>query len=781
MHDVVEHVQGVGLGHTCTYKKQTYFNRQSHLLPVHVHLVRTNIVVYKCFSNVNAFLLFVDMCAAHPAKGMSTMWSPSWHRLPASLRAPVNMKMTLCGGQCFRWFLTPRNTYVGVIQHRAYELRECVARPSVDGRKVSRRCASVNDSDATVVRYIEFRRLDAPSWQHRTGASTVSSSSSSSTSSTSCANRRSKVHVHVVASAISSSCTKETQARGRTLDMDTLEIPAPCATGASDGSIDAEYTDDDVSFLTWYLSLEVDVVALWRRWTVDNTARDHPLVRYLISQLPPPSSTSAFASHVSPHKKSTRASTSSQADSVMDKKRHMPPASACVPMRHLRQDLHETLFAFLCSQNNHVKRITAMIDALCTGHGDYLCSIHRESGAVCGRLQSPSLMRRRCGFDEADGKSQRHTSDGEGDWVHLYSFPTLHQLARVTEESLRDMGFGYRSRYICSCARVIATSSNTKVESSAPACATAVTHGDVRDTIVERADMCESDVRRRRQHGMCWGVPFYEQLLSKKADASFGKGAAGVVEKHTLNTTRRAAMREGVGDTDDELVVRQSSLPHAVSSCAERRSMLMSLPGVGRKVADCVLLFALGHGELVPVDTHMTQIAATYLSASAGTARRRRPDRLGEMTTNTMQRRDGTRQAQPKQEECDEPQRRRRKGLSCDTVKDNTTGDSASLDWERTLSEWASRARVPVEPTQLLPHSARATGGRKRSRTPPPSRATRSVSAGASAEPPTLTMPLPALNDRVHDAVQEAFRALFGSSCGLAHSVLFYDRMRKTE
>ncbi len=37
-------------------------------------------------------------------------------------------------------------------------------------------------------------------------------------------------------------------------------------------------------------------------------------------------------------------------------------------------------------------------------------------------------------------------------------------------------------------------------------------------------------------------------------------------------------------------------------SCAEAREKLMELPGVGRKIADCVLLFAYGFQEAFPVD-----------------------------------------------------------------------------------------------------------------------------------------------------------------------------------
>ncbi len=41
--------------------------------------------------------------------------------------------------------------------------------------------------------------------------------------------------------------------------------------------------------------------------------------------------------------------------------------------------------------------------------------------------------------------------------------------------------------------------------------------------------------------------------------------------------------------------------------CAEAQDYLCSLPGVGRKTAACVLLFALGMRD-VPVDTHVSRV-----------------------------------------------------------------------------------------------------------------------------------------------------------------------------
>lgn len=78
-------------------------------------------------------------------------------------------------------------------------------------------------------------------------------------------------------------------------------------------------------------------------------------------------------------------------------------------LRLLRQDPLETLFSFICSQNNNIPRIKQLIDKICRQYGDLL-----------------------------------DTHDG----VDYYAFPTLQQLSKANEDELNALGFGYRSKYI---------------------------------------------------------------------------------------------------------------------------------------------------------------------------------------------------------------------------------------------------------------------------------------------------------------------------------------------
>lgn len=54
------------------------------------------------------------------------------------------------------------------------------------------------------------------------------------------------------------------------------------------------------------------------------------------------------------------------------------------------------------------------------------------------------------------------------------------------------------------------------------------------------------------------------------------------------------------------------SLRAVNNSYEKAKSELMAMPGVGSKVADCVLLMSLDHHQVVPVDTHVYQITRKH-------------------------------------------------------------------------------------------------------------------------------------------------------------------------
>ncbi|KAM4610893.1 N-glycosylase/DNA lyase [Polymixia lowei] len=79
-------------------------------------------------------------------------------------------------------------------------------------------------------------------------------------------------------------------------------------------------------------------------------------------------------------------------------------------VRMLRQDPTECLFSFICTSNNHISRIQGMVERLCQSLGTPLCQL---------------------------------------DQTNYYDFPSLSALAGSSvEECLRDLGFGYRARFL---------------------------------------------------------------------------------------------------------------------------------------------------------------------------------------------------------------------------------------------------------------------------------------------------------------------------------------------
>lgn len=97
---------------------------------------------------------------------------------------------------------------------------------------------------------------------------------------------------------------------------------------------------------------------------------------------------------------------------------HFRKVAASFPgVRVLRQDPVECLFSFLCTSNNHLVRITGMIERLCRAFGRRLCQLDAEP---------------------------------------YHAFPSLQALAGAdTERRLRALGFGYRAKFVSQSAQAV--------------------------------------------------------------------------------------------------------------------------------------------------------------------------------------------------------------------------------------------------------------------------------------------------------------------------------------
>ncbi|XP_052863240.1 N-glycosylase/DNA lyase [Anopheles cruzii] len=149
-------------------------------------------------------------------------------------------------------------------------------------------------------------------------------------------------------------------------------------------------------------------------------------------------------------------------------------------VRQLDQDPVENLFSFICSQNNHITRISDLVEKLCIHYG-----------VLIGKYAGTSY----------------------------WSFPSIAALADASVEAkLRELGFGYRAKYIQRSAEKILS---------------------------------------------LGGLDWFRRLTE---------------------LDYKSAHRE-----------------------------LVTLPGVGPKVADCICLMSLNHLQAIPVDTHVFQLAKHYL------------------------------------------------------------------------------------------------------------------------------------------------------------------------
>lgn len=121
---------------------------------------------------------------------------------------------------------------------------------------------------------------------------------------------------------------------------------------------------------------------------------------------------------------------------------HVLPAG----VRVLRQDPVECLFSFICTSNNHISRITAMIERLCQAFGRRLCCLDSRpfhAFPSLSALTGPASPR--CCLC--------HLAMASSVPTHLFCCAPA---GADAEARLRALGFGYRAKFVSGSARAIA-------------------------------------------------------------------------------------------------------------------------------------------------------------------------------------------------------------------------------------------------------------------------------------------------------------------------------------
>lgn len=205
-------------------------------------------------------------------------------------------------------------------------------------------------------------------------------------------------------------------------------------------------------------------------------------------------------------------------------------------IRMLRQDPWECLCAFICSSNNNIARIGQMVQNLCTHF-------------------APKLT------------TYEYQGDDASMVIDYHPFPTPQALAQEgVEQKLRELGFGYRAKYIAQTAQML----------------------------------CEAHTR---------------PTVERDCDTPV------VLREIQESQVRQGVHKNDVDDVKPVKIEESPTQPHSVHSYlsslrtlsyAEARTELLQFQGVGPKVADCILLMSLDQASSIPVDRHVFQFAAKW-------------------------------------------------------------------------------------------------------------------------------------------------------------------------
>ncbi len=229
-------------------------------------------------------------------------------------------------------------------------------------------------------------------------------------------------------------------------------------------------------------------------------------------------------------------------------------------VRVLRQDPWECLVSFICSSNNNISRITLMLDRLRSTFGDYLCTM---SVSVKNNMVEVNIF---------ESPSNTHSYDREEvlpDSVNVDLATSKQRKKRQRDSS-----------------QLVENETLANTEDAATECQIFTFH-----TFPSAEQLLSVSEQQLRLLGMGYRAKFLKEsahMVHSKQGGSDGwfqylrSKASGAID---LNIAEQNKVR------------------------LEIQNALLDLPGVGRKVADCVAVFSLDQVNAIPVDIHVWSIA----------------------------------------------------------------------------------------------------------------------------------------------------------------------------
>ncbi len=416
--------------------------------------------------------------------------------------------------------------------------------------------------------------------------------------------------------------------------------------------------------------------------------------------------------------------------------------------RVVRQDPWECLISFICSSNNNIPRIIQMLEKLRRRYGRFVCSVQaiKVSEVHLGhsidlplpQWSPPGLSMDECiqeqykwvvNYDVPNLTSTESTSSDRSLSYDLYEFPTVAALAEASEDDLRALGMGYRAKYIINSAKL--------VRSKCAALSTNIVDG-VKN---EKAEPSVVDL----DNGAMW----FEHLRHLAREARCHSTSTSTIKtedsflpliKIKQEHDAVVKLEPGSANVHEDLAMSQ----RIDAARMQVQALLLELPGVGRKVADCVALFSLDQTSAVPVDTHVWNIAIRDYAPQL-----RRATLKGELNDATFE------------------QRVKSEHTEINATTDMDTRTTTTPTKKKSNSKRGRTSNVTVDSTDTTPHAATPIS----SLHTPHGQVTLQLTQNTPAEVDSIETR--SLTPAVYEAVGAEFRRRFGNHAGWAHSVLF--------